>query len=51
MDGAEAGAGVTRSILLYVRSHARPGDRARRGKIPVPPLNRALPCTIVHPPS
>jgi hypothetical protein len=37
MDGAEAGTDVTRSILLYVRSHARPGDRARRGKIPAPP--------------
>jgi hypothetical protein len=48
MDGAEAGVGATRSLppslLLrrlgtrptsaYVRSHAHPGDRARREKIP-----------------
>ena len=35
MDGAEAGEGVTRSILRsYVRSHALAGDRARREKIP-----------------
>ena len=35
MDGVEAGACPGRSILgLYVRTRTRPGDRARRKKIP-----------------
>ena len=36
MDGAEAGAYPGRSVLLYMRTRTRPGDRARRGKIPAP---------------
>jgi hypothetical protein len=38
MDGAEAGACPGRSILCaYVRTRTRPGDRARREKIPAAP--------------
>jgi hypothetical protein len=47
MDGAEAGTCPGRSVLLYMRTRTRPGDRARRGKIPAPrPPHK--PCTSVH---